>query len=99
MLQAGTALAHFIAGRYDEALRWTAKASSTQTNYRTSIIIVAASIALAGELAEARNAMSRLHEIDPAMRIADIRDWAPLRRQDDLARLADGLRRAGLPET
>jgi TolB-like protein len=98
-LQAGTAFAHFLAGRYDEALRWAERASSTRPNFKTSMIITAASSALTGQLAEAQKAMSRLRGLDPAMRVADIRDWAPLRRQDDLEMLEDVLRKAGLPET
>jgi hypothetical protein len=37
-------------------------------------------------------------EIDPAFRVSRLTDHVPLRRPDDLARYAEGLRRAGLPE-
>jgi hypothetical protein len=70
-----------------------------QTNYITPIRIAAASNALAGRLAEAQKAMARLRELDPAMRIANVKEWGPLRRPEDLARLEEGLRKAGLPET
>jgi hypothetical protein len=33
-----------------------------------------------------------------SLRIADLKDWLPIRRPDDLDTLADGLRKAGLPE-
>jgi hypothetical protein len=98
-MQAGTGFAHFLAGRYDEATCWADKALWAQTNYVTPIRIAAASSALAGRLAEARKAMARLRELDPAMRVVNVKEWAPLRRPDDLARLEDGLRKAGLPET
>ena len=97
-LQAGTAFAHFLARRYDTASSWAEKAMWAQTNYRTPIRIAAASHALAGRLAEARKAMARLRELDPAMPVANV-EWAQLRRPEDLARLEDGLRKAGLPET
>jgi TolB-like protein len=97
-MQAGTAFAHFLAGRYDQALPWAEKALWAQTNYTTTIIIAAASNALVGRFEEAQKAMARLRELDPALRIANVRDWAPLRRPEDLERLEDGLQKAGLPE-
>jgi tetratricopeptide (TPR) repeat protein len=98
-LQAGTAFAHFLAGRYDAASSWAEKAMWAQTNYVTPIRIAAASHALAGRLAEARQALARLRELDPAARVANVKEWHRLRRAEDLARLEDGLRKAGLPET
>jgi adenylate cyclase len=98
-MQAGTAFAHFLAGRYDQASCWTDKAMWAQANYMTSIRIAAACKALAGKSAEAREAVARLRELDPAMCIANVRDWVTLRRPEDLARLEDGLRKAGVPET
>src|SRR5207244_11025282 len=97
-MQAGIAFAHFLTGRYDEASSWAEKTLWAQTNYITPICIAAASSALAGRLAEAQKAMARLRELDPAMRITNVKDWCPLRRPEDLARLKDGLRKAGLPE-
>jgi hypothetical protein len=42
--------------------------------------------------------MHHLRQLDPALRISNLKDWLPLRRPEDLATFADGLRRAGLPE-
>ncbi len=42
--------------------------------------------------------LARLLELDPAARIANFKEWAPLRRPEDLERLESGLRHAGLPE-
>jgi hypothetical protein len=39
-----------------------------------------------------------LRQLDPALRISNLRDWLPIHRPEDLAMFADGLRRAGLPE-
>jgi adenylate cyclase len=98
-LQAGTAFAHFLAGRYDAASSLAEKAMRARTNYPTPIRIAAASHALAGRLAEARQALARLRELDPAARVANVKEWHLLRRPEDVARLQDGLRKAGLPET
>jgi TolB-like protein len=97
-MQAGTALAHLLAGRYDEASSWAEKALWEQTNYMTTIRIAAASNALAGRLAEAQKIMARLRELDPALRVSNVKHWAQFRRPGDLARFEDGLRKAGLPE-
>ena len=96
--QAGTAFAHFLAGRYDEASLWAGKAMWETTNYLTTLVIAAASNALAGRSAEAQKTMARLRELYPTLRVSNVKDWATFRRPEDLARLEEGLRRAGLPE-
>ena len=97
-MQAGTALAHFLAGRYDEAASWAEKAMWEQINYVSTLRIAAATYASAGRLADARKAMARLRELQPALRVSNVKDWLPLRRPGDLAKVEDGLRKAGLPE-
>ena len=92
------ALAHFVAGRYDEASLWAGKALQERANFLPAIRDLAASRALAGRDSEAQAAMARLREIAPAMRVSTVKEWQPFRRPDDLARLEDGLRKAGLPE-
>jgi len=94
----GIAFAHFVAGRYDETSLWAEKALQERQNYLPAIRDLAAAHALAGRQCEAQKAMVHLREIDPAMRVSAVKDWVPLRRPDDLARLEEGLRRAGLPE-
>jgi hypothetical protein len=60
--------------------------------------VAAASHALAGRTDEARRAMHHLRRLDPKLRISNPKEWLPLRRTEDLATFADGLRRAGLSE-
>jgi len=92
------ALAHFLAGRYDEASSWAEKALQNNSRFLPAVLFAAASDALAGRLVEAKKAMSGASEIDPTLRVSVIKDWSPLRRAYDLARFEDGLRKAGLPE-
>jgi hypothetical protein len=96
-MQAGLAVAHYFSGRLDAALSWAEKASREMPGFVMVIGIIAASHALAGRTDEARRAMDRLRQLDPALRIS-LTDWLPIRRPKDLDILADGLRRAGLPE-
>jgi adenylate cyclase len=97
-MQAATAFAHFIAGRYDEALSWSEKASWEQPRFLPGTVILAASGALAGQTAKAQNAMARLREQNTPLRVSNLKDWFPFRRPQDLAKLEEGLRKAGLPE-
>lgn len=96
--QGGIAFAHFLAGRYEEAITWAEAALRQRPTYGASIRELAAANALAGRLPEAQRAMARLRQLDPARRISTVKDWVPLRRPDDLRRLEEGLRLAGLPE-
>ena len=97
-MQAGTAMAHLFAGRFDAASSWAEKAFRDLPSFLIVVGIIAASHALAGRTDEARRAMQHLRQLDPALRISNLKDWLPLRRPEDLATFADGLRRAGLPE-
>jgi TolB-like protein/class 3 adenylate cyclase/tetratricopeptide (TPR) repeat protein len=96
--QGGIAFAHFLAGRYDEAITWAETALRVRPNYLAAMRELAAACALAERLPEAQKAMAHLRQIDPAMRVSTVKDWVPLRRPDDVKRLEDGLRKAGLPE-
>ena len=59
--------------------------------------LAAASHALAGRHAQARQAMARMREIDRSFRMSDVKEVAPF-RGDDLVRYTEGLKLAGLPE-
>lgn len=96
--QGGIAFAHFLAGRYHDAITWAESALRERPNYLAAIRELAAASALVGRLPEAQKAMAHLREIDPAMRVSNVKDWVPFRRPDDLKRLQEGLRTAGLPE-
>ena len=97
-MQAGTAFAHFLAGRHDEASHWAQQALWEQTNYLTTLLIAAASYALAGRSGDAQRITARICELHPAMRVTNIKDWAPFRQPEHLAAIENGLRKAGLPE-
>jgi TolB-like protein len=97
-MQAGTAFAHFLAGRHNEASYWAQQALWEQTNYLTTLLIAAASYALAGRSVDAQRITARICELHPTMRVTNIKDWAPFRQPEHLAAIENGLRKAGLPE-
>ena len=98
LMKVGTAFAHMLADRFDEASSWAEGAFREEPNYHPTAIITAASNALAGRLKEAGHAMERLRQIDPTLRISNLKDRHPIRRPDDLTKFVEGLRKAGLPE-
>ena len=98
MMQAATACAHFFAGRVAEASSWAERSVRLQPNYFIATCMLAASSAIAERPAEAEKAMARLRHIDPGLRISNLLESFPIAREEDFARWAEGLRKAGLPE-
>jgi TolB-like protein len=97
-MQTGMAAAHLIAGRFEVASSWAEKALRELPGFSLACGITAASYALAGRMEEAERAIQHLRRIAPHMRIANLKDWIPFRRPQDLELFATGLRKAGLPE-
>jgi TolB-like protein/Tfp pilus assembly protein PilF len=97
-MQTGVALAHLLAGHFDAASSWAEKSFRDLPIFLFAVSIIAASHALAGRMDEAQRAMCHLRQLDPSLRISNLKEWVPLRRLEDLARFADGLRKAGLPQ-
>ncbi|HBO2524571.1 winged helix-turn-helix domain-containing protein [Pseudomonas aeruginosa] len=97
-MQVGMALAHFFAGRFDDSAEWAEKALGNLPSLLAAAALLAASHALAGRADEARRAMGRLRALDSSLRLSQLLHWLPIKRPEDLARLATGLRLAGLPE-
>jgi tetratricopeptide (TPR) repeat protein len=96
--QSTTALAHFIAGRYEEALSWAEAALRQRSNFLMALGIAAASSVLAGKAEQAEKAMARLRELNPVLRISNLKTWLPFRRPEDFKRWAEALGKAGMPE-
>jgi TolB-like protein len=97
-MQAGMAMAHLLARRFDEASSWAEKAFRDLPVFTMAIGAVAASHALAGRAEEAHRAMEHLRKLYPTLRVSSISEWLPFLRPQDAALFADGLRKAGLPE-
>jgi len=97
-MQAGMATAHLFMGRFDTASSWAEKALRDLPSFLLAAAIFASSRALAGRMAEAQCAMDHLRQLDPTLRLSNITHWLPIHRPENLATLADGLRKAGLPE-
>jgi TolB-like protein len=96
-VQEGIAFAHLFTRRYEEASSWAEKALRENPTWVPAWRTAAASYGLAGRFEEARKAMARMRQLDPGLRASKLKDIIPLRRAEDLATFAEGLRIAGLP--
>jgi tetratricopeptide (TPR) repeat protein len=94
----GSATAHLLAGRYEEAVGFATKAAHENSNFNPIFRVLAASYAQLGKMEEARKAVGRLLELDPRIGIAHLRANLPYQDRTQFERLLDGLRMAGLPE-
>ncbi|HMA15490.1 MAG: winged helix-turn-helix domain-containing protein [Bacteroidota bacterium] len=97
-MQTGTAMAHLFAGRFDAAVSWAAKGYQELPTFLLASAVIAAGHALAGRTGEAGQALRRLRTLDPTLRLSNLKDWVLLHRPQDLQRLEDGLKGAGLSE-
>jgi hypothetical protein len=94
-MQAATGYAHLFAGRYDDGS--SGLKCLEQSSFPVAWTLLAASSALAGCLGQAQNAMAHALQLDPGVRISTLSDYVSLRRPEDVAQIAEGLRMAGLP--
>ncbi|WP_407158910.1 winged helix-turn-helix domain-containing tetratricopeptide repeat protein [Bradyrhizobium sp. STM 3557] len=97
-MKAGIAAAHMFAGRYDLASSWAEESFLHMPSFLLVLAVIAASHALAGRQIRARQAVARVRELDPNMRISNLSDYLVIRSPEHQAIFMDGLRKAGLPE-
>jgi TolB-like protein/Tfp pilus assembly protein PilF len=95
---AGMAYAHFFSGRYEDGISWATRATRSQGNFPSAQRVLMASLAMAGHIAEARRVRTEILKANPAFRISHIPKLIPLRRSEDLEKLSQAYRLAGLPE-
>jgi TolB-like protein/tetratricopeptide (TPR) repeat protein len=95
-VEAGIAYAHIRVGRYEDAVRWAERSLQSHPSANAARAI-AIGKALTGHFDEARNAVRRLLEINPAARLSTLPPllYVPAEFQ---ARIADALREAGMPD-
>jgi TolB-like protein/Flp pilus assembly protein TadD len=96
--QTGMAFAQFFAGRYEDAASWARIALRQQPKFLSAHRVMIASHAASGRFDEARQACLLALQIDPTQRISGIADRSPFRRSEDIERLAQAFRIAGMPE-
>ncbi|HZP19514.1 MAG TPA: adenylate/guanylate cyclase domain-containing protein [Bauldia sp.] len=99
IMQSAVAAAHFLAGRYAEALCWAELSMREQPHYILSASVAAAAAAMTGNQTAAAKAIARLREVDADLRLSNWTEHlTPLRKPEHAERWVAALRKAGLPE-
>jgi adenylate cyclase len=93
----GIGCAHFIAERYDQSIFWQEKALMAHPSSSWIHRNLAPAYALSGQSAKAQDSVRELLKGYPSITITDITN-ALVFSPGVLARIAEGLRMAGLPE-
>jgi len=87
----------FVAGRYDEATGWLAKALRLNPRFNGARRVQIAALVRTGELAEARELAQELLADCPEFSVSEFGQWSPM-QQPYLDNLLEALRQAGLPD-
>jgi adenylate cyclase len=91
----GLAIVHYFDGRYAEAVEYSRKAIQQRSAFIAGYRIHVASLAQAGEMDEAREALARLKEWHPDLSISWIEQNVPY-TPGAMAKFLEGMRKAGL---
>ena len=89
--------AYYMTGQYDEAYATLRNGWERMPDYRSLSVWLAAAAAQSGRAAEAGDAARRVLASAPQFTIRGWIEHIRFARQEDADRLADGLRKAGLP--
>jgi TolB-like protein/Flp pilus assembly protein TadD len=92
------AVAHFTAGRYAEAARYTTDALRLRPGFQGAQRLRCASLALAGRTQEAHAFLAELRREQPQLSIAWVRANVPYQTPELTERFLAGMREAGLRE-
>jgi tetratricopeptide (TPR) repeat protein len=95
LFNVGLAAAHYLAGRFNEAIVCARKAMQQRFGLTNGHRIYIASLAQAGQIDEARAALAKLQELQPGHSIAWIERNIPY-TPGPMAKFLEGMRKAGL---
>ena len=94
----GGAIAHFLAGRPQEAIRWTEDALQLNPRHLISLLLRAAAETAAGRHEAARQYVERMRTINPTLDLKFASRMLPFKFADDKECILSALTRAGLPQ-
>jgi TolB-like protein/class 3 adenylate cyclase/tetratricopeptide (TPR) repeat protein len=98
LTQGYAGISHLFTDEYEEAARCGLDASSHLPNWLVGPMVSAAANGLMGNAVEAVKALAQLRRIRPGLTLSSLGEIFTYRRPEDLPKLAEGLRLAGLPE-
>lgn len=89
---------HMLAGRFEVSLEWARRTLDVNDTYVYTHIDIAVACAHLGRIAEARAAVATALRLRPDFTVAERVGFFPIRAPERIERIADGLRKAGMPE-
>lgn len=98
LMQGGTACAHLLSDRPDQAIAWAEKAVAARPNYWIAWCALAAARAMTGDKDDAVAALDHVLKIDPELDSSNLLEAFPLKRNEDIEIWTRSLRLAGLPD-
>jgi tetratricopeptide (TPR) repeat protein len=99
LFTAGIAIAHLIAGRYEEAIEWADRSLREFPRYAPSTRYMVIALAHLGRIEEAREWLARELELHPGLTIAGVKATYEAAFPPEKVNLfAEGYRKVGLPE-
>jgi tetratricopeptide (TPR) repeat protein len=93
----GIGAAHYLAGRYPEAVKAARQAVQLRPGYIGAHRILCASLAQGGQLDEAKAELAAIRQLQPDISIARIKESVPYTVRA-MERFLDGMRKAGLTD-
>jgi adenylate cyclase len=98
MFSGGLAFAYLTGRQFEDAADWADRCLQEQPRFSSAIRVKVASCTHIGRIAEARDWLGRLLDLQPGFTIAKHKAYANYISPETLEILAEGLRKAGLPE-
>lgn len=92
------AVAHYVAGRYAEAIERSLEAQRLRPGFQGSRRLLCASLAQAGRIDEARSLLATIRDEQPQLSLTWIRANVPYQTPVLMEHYLDGFRKAGLDE-
>ena len=94
----GLAIAHYVAGRYPEALQYSTEAVRLRPGFQGAQRLRCAILAQTGRLDEARSLLATVRRDQPHLTSAWIRANVPYQTPKAMDRFLEGMRKAGLDD-
>ncbi len=91
------AAAHYMAGRYDEAVKSIQQALQQRPDIMLGHRMLCASLAQSGRIDEAKVAMATLRKLQPDISVSWIKESVPY-TNNTMAHFLEGMRKAGVPD-
>lgn len=89
---------YLLTGQYEKAASAGRRARNLNPGFSSSYKGLLAALGHLGATTEAATVLRQLTRLEPAFSVRNALERSPLKRQEDLIRYVDGLRRAGVPE-